>query len=515
MKIVFWQPLLFVSVVLGVVLSGGERAIALEASMLEGVEVDAAVEAAAKPIQLAQVTSVSELSDVQPGDWAYTALQRLVEEYGCLEGYPDRTFRGNRALTRYEFAAGLNACLDVVIQLRSMPNFDETGRLQEEFAAELAVVRSDVDRLQTDVAEIEANQFSTTTKLRGILDAHLVVPFSDTTLVPDLTVSEDPTSAPNATDGVVGGPEADATFEYWARLQFDTSFTGKDRLLLSVSATDAAGLLGNTESGLNYTTERVGGVQDNVGIDDAFYSFPVGDRITAKIAANSVLPEDFVSSVVVPFSTNAVAAAGLPEFYFLWTGGAFGAGTNVEFSDSLILDLAYLSATGNENEEGSGLFNNYSYLAQLNLLTDGIFNAAVVYLDGDQTVSVGDGINDDILSSQINPEYTVAGMLSLDFDRVILAGHYAYSPADGADGDLDSYMGGVSFPGLLSKTDELGIYGGISPAFNRNPLLVEAYYKFDANEFLSFTPAIIYADNDSDVGDDSNFYGAMRATFRF
>ncbi|MGB3292459.1 MAG: hypothetical protein WBB01_05600, partial [Phormidesmis sp.] len=31
---------------------------------------------------LAQVTSVSELSDVQPGDWAFTALQRLVEEYG-------------------------------------------------------------------------------------------------------------------------------------------------------------------------------------------------------------------------------------------------------------------------------------------------------------------------------------------------------------------------------------------------------------------------------------------------
>ena len=44
--------------------------------------------------QLAQVTRVSELSDVQPSDWAYTALRRLVEEYGCMEGYPNRTFRG-------------------------------------------------------------------------------------------------------------------------------------------------------------------------------------------------------------------------------------------------------------------------------------------------------------------------------------------------------------------------------------------------------------------------------------
>ncbi|HBB32401.1 MAG TPA: hypothetical protein DC064_11540, partial [Cyanobacteria bacterium UBA9273] len=44
-----------------------------------------------------------------PGDWAYEALRSLVERYGCIAGYPDGTFRGNRAMTRYEFAAGLNA----------------------------------------------------------------------------------------------------------------------------------------------------------------------------------------------------------------------------------------------------------------------------------------------------------------------------------------------------------------------------------------------------------------------
>jgi hypothetical protein len=31
--------------------------------------------------------------------------------------HPDRTYRGNRALTRYEFAAGVNACLDRVNEL--------------------------------------------------------------------------------------------------------------------------------------------------------------------------------------------------------------------------------------------------------------------------------------------------------------------------------------------------------------------------------------------------------------
>src|SRR4028119_1759412 len=66
---------------------------------------------------LGQVTSVSQFSDVQPTDWAFQALQSLVERYGCIAGYPDGTYRGNRALTRYEFAAGVNACLDRVNEL--------------------------------------------------------------------------------------------------------------------------------------------------------------------------------------------------------------------------------------------------------------------------------------------------------------------------------------------------------------------------------------------------------------
>ena len=66
---------------------------------------------------MGQVTSVSQLSDVDPTAWAFQALQSLVERYGCIAGYPDGTFKGNRAMTRYEFAAGLNACLDRITEL--------------------------------------------------------------------------------------------------------------------------------------------------------------------------------------------------------------------------------------------------------------------------------------------------------------------------------------------------------------------------------------------------------------
>jgi predicted PhzF superfamily epimerase YddE/YHI9 len=97
---------------------------------------------------LGQVTSVSQLSDVRPTDWAFQALQSLVERYGCIVGYPDKTFRGNRALTRFEFAAGLNACLDRVNELIAASTADlvkkedlaTLQKLQEEFATELATI---------------------------------------------------------------------------------------------------------------------------------------------------------------------------------------------------------------------------------------------------------------------------------------------------------------------------------------------------------------------------------------
>jgi len=63
---------------------------------------------------LNQITKISQFRDVSPQVWSYEALRNLVENYGCIVGYPDGTFRGDRALTRNEFAAGLNACLSQI-----------------------------------------------------------------------------------------------------------------------------------------------------------------------------------------------------------------------------------------------------------------------------------------------------------------------------------------------------------------------------------------------------------------
>lgn len=63
-----------------------------------------------------------QFTDVPRNDWAYEPISVLMQKYGCISGYPDGTFRGQQALTRNEFAAGLEACMnrmDKIIQDRT------------------------------------------------------------------------------------------------------------------------------------------------------------------------------------------------------------------------------------------------------------------------------------------------------------------------------------------------------------------------------------------------------------
>ena len=46
-----------------------------------------------------------------------TAPRNATPASGCLSGYPNGTYRGDRPVTRNEAAAGLNTCLNQVNQL--------------------------------------------------------------------------------------------------------------------------------------------------------------------------------------------------------------------------------------------------------------------------------------------------------------------------------------------------------------------------------------------------------------
>lgn len=258
-----------------------------------------------------QVTSVSQLSDVQPTDWAFQALQSLVERYGCIAGYPDRTYRGNRATTRYEFAAGLNACLDRVSELIAAGTADlvtkadlaTLQRLQEEFAAELATLRGRVDALETRTAELEANQFSATTKLNGLVwfnvtgagsGGNVRLEADPAQLFPsDLALRGagrvNGTGAPLVST-ITNSPNITLSHLVW--LTLNTSFTGKDSLVTQLTAGNGVSPANvYASSGLFNTwgtpfTDQTAGTTNGVSnfvVHDLFYSFPATDNVQVVV----------------------------------------------------------------------------------------------------------------------------------------------------------------------------------------------------------------------------------------
>ncbi|WP_448533344.1 iron uptake porin [Parathermosynechococcus lividus] len=198
---------------------------------------------------MGQVTSVSQLSDVRPTDWAYQALASLVEKYGCIAGYPDGTFRGNRAATRYEMAAALNACLDVISdRFATKEELATLQKLMDEFAAELATLRGRVDNLEARTAALEATQFSTTTKLTGTAVMSVQYggrfsssaltanpPFSLGSAVPSSTVPGSVSPAPFFPIVSFTPTQTNPTVIAAVLLNLNTSFTGTDLLQTTLS----------------------------------------------------------------------------------------------------------------------------------------------------------------------------------------------------------------------------------------------------------------------------------------
>jgi hypothetical protein len=77
---------------------------------------------AAFAVPLVLVAAVSYPASTQAQTPSSAPSRDVKPQAGCLSGYPDGTYKGDRPVTRYEFAAGMNACLERVNQL--LPNRD-------------------------------------------------------------------------------------------------------------------------------------------------------------------------------------------------------------------------------------------------------------------------------------------------------------------------------------------------------------------------------------------------------
>ncbi|HYW19358.1 MAG TPA: iron uptake porin [Nodularia sp. (in: cyanobacteria)] len=453
----------------------------------------------------AQVNSVSQLSDVQPTDWAFSAVQSLVERYGCIAGYPNGTFQGNRALTRYEFAAGLNACLDKVNELIATATSDvvqkkdlETiQRLQSEFSSELATLRGRIDAVESRTAALESQQFSTTTKLSG----EAIFALTDV-----LSEDSDPFG--------VGGAGNNTIFANRVRLNLVSSFTGRDELKIRLQSGSTPPP--HSEGGFRYGADALiaalrgrettpeGGQTFNQGFSEAgsveigtvSYKFPVGNKLRAVVFANSGEHADYLPNVFSAVGDQDGGSGSLSTFaqyspiYRIGSRGA-GLGLNYELSPAINLSLGYLAANANSPEDltpdnsnaatAGGLFNgSYSALAQLTIEPTKNLAFGLTYVNA-YTAATPTFLNDVGTTAANSPSlisdndrrainsYGVAGLWRVS-PKFAVNSWFTYTNQEGRSAgannesaDVYSYAIALAFPDLGKNGNLGGIVVGVPP----------------------------------------------------
>lgn len=520
---------------------------------------------------MGQVTSISQLSDVQPTDWAFQALQSLVERYGCIAGYPDGTYRGNTSLSRYEFAAGLNACLDRINDLLAAGAADLADsddllvlqRLQEEFAAELAALRGRVDVLEARTAEVEANQFSTTTRLNAITVFH----------VTDLGFSGDVEREIGARgdDGrpisVMVDDISQPNFTYLSWINLTSSFTGEDALNIqfdlsngqSPANTYVSSGLFNTW-GTPFTQQSSGG---DIRLRELFYAFPafddkvefvVGPRINIYRHFDSN-PYTFILGAIDSFNSS-----GSTQFASLDRGA--GAVAIVPLGD-FDFRVGYLaesneflpSSTAVDPSETRGLFGGVNTLTtQFSYSPSSDFNLSLLYARTNNTPPGGEGTVGGALSEPIGGILddgvsgggigtAAANTYLANFSWKILPnlavfGRYSYGDyalwrpnGGGRIGDVvaQSFQAGLAFPdvgkeGALAAVSYLIPYSYID---GREFILsgggdggvqweVEAAYFYPLTENIALSPRLYVINNANNFSDNPTVWiGNLRTQFRF
>ncbi|MEO0932777.1 MAG: iron uptake porin, partial [Cyanobacteria bacterium J06641_2] len=484
-----------------------------------------------------------QFSDVQPTDWAFQALQSLVERYGCIAGYPNSTFRGNRALTRFEFAAGLNACLDRMNELiaiaveQVVPKDLETlKRLQEEYGAELATLRGRVDALEFRAAELESNQFSTTAKLKGEAIFAVSGAFGDTKADADGNTA----TSPNA------DLDDNTIFSNRVRIGFDSSFTGKDKLRVRLQARNTPSLRGATGTNM----ARLGFDGDNgndVELEELNYAFMPFKGAKVKIDANAGESNDNINVFNPLFKSSgggSISRYGRFSPIYRVAKGNFGATVTLGGKKSPIkANVAYFSDSNNNPTSGNGLFSNDSaYLGQLEFKPMKNLNLGLTYVRGyryngdDLTEDTGSSLANSPFSGQptVSNNYGVQASLKLS-KKMILSGWYGLTDAQVENGgqsnesaDIEYWAASLGFKDFGAKGNTLGVIFGQSPKVTdvNNSMTVtpdqdtsyhlEGLYKMKLNENIAVTPGLLVIFNpEHNDNNDTVYVGTLRTTFKF
>jgi hypothetical protein len=408
-------------------------------------------------------------------------------------------------MTRYEAAALLNACLDRVTEVT-----DELRRLISEFETELAVLRGRVDGLEARVGELEATQFSTTTKLKGTADFFIGGIRRDD-------------AAPNA-----GAGEA-VNFTYRYRLNLNTSFTGKDLLYARLQSATGQDW---TEAGATHLADS-GDAGSFVEVDKLWYTFPVGDfRFTVGPAVENYY------MVETPTRYKPILKAFKLGGYGSLMGASTGTGAGVQWRQNVERGEAAVNFAANyTNNDGAdadrGIFGDNtgsSFLTQLGYGTRKWWVGAHYARKGQEGTGVIAGQSNDGTFSGSMDAYGLRGFYVPESSGAwptISGGFDVGSASATADGDTTAtfgYMVGLNWDDVFVDGNKAGLaFGSIgsyitdtrgTAAVDRDNSALELWYQYQVTDNISIKPALFWTNNYANDTDDT-FGALVQTTFKF
>jgi len=479
---------------------------------------------ASKPAKKLKAPSSAQFSDIVPGDWAYTALTNLSDSYGCVDNSYTQSLKSGLALTRYEAAALVNACLDNGLVAEGEGLSSEASLLANEFGVEMAILKGRVDGLEYKLKELNAGQFSSTTKLKG--RAAFVVGGVD--------------YDSNADAAVDHGDKLSGTYSY--RIELNSSFTGEDRLYTRIMTGNMGSSTpwGDKDGGTYLSVAN--GNSDILEVDKLWYEWTSGNM---KYWAGPKI-ENYYMLATAPSIYKPVqkqfALGGNGATYGSSTSPGFGAAwtqpTDSYTDKRWTVSLNYASKNGADASQGILTDTESKTLGQVSYGTNRWqIIAAFAHHGCDETDTcanwhdyysteagnniTGEGEDAYALRYYWKPAETGAmPAIQLGMDWRTL-----HEPANTEVSETRSWMAGLMWKNAFDTGNRMGVAFGSRQAATKyetsgeddaeDNFVWEAYYDYKVSDGITITPAIFGGSEVYDGSDDDIFGALVQTVFKF
>ncbi len=373
---------------------------------------------------------------------------------------------------------------------------------------------------------------------------------------------------------VTGGPTqlSGTTLTDRVRLNFDTSFTGKDKLRTRLQSRDTnsfnGGVTGTNMTRLGFDGNDSNGTNGNsTTVSLLQYTFPLNDATTVRLETTGAEYNENMNTfnpLLASAGTGSISRFGRYNPIYRQSGDGAALTVNNKLGDNLELSLGYAvpgqsttaatpNTTASPANNTGGLFNgSNAAIAQLAFKPSDALSLGVTYarsystsgtgLAG-STGSSGSAFRSTGMAANIGADSPFNGIktsanhysfaASYNLGGPVLSGWYGWTEANaengsGASASTNNWAATLALPDFGSKGNTLGFVVGQQPKLNSlsgvsnttvdsaSSLHLEALYKMKMSDNLDITPGLLLITNpENNASNGTEYVGTIRTTFKF